>query len=54
MLRMYAKTIKFYLNIHLFLQKLCWRHWLRFDRTPQKLSRNIEKVSAEGPKKSGI
>ena len=48
------KTAKIFLELHLILQKFPWRHWLHFDRTPEKIPRNFEKFSAEGPKKSGI
>ena len=38
----------------LFLQKLLCRHRLHFDRSPEKISRNYEKFSAQGRKKIRI
>ena len=49
-----SKTVKLYLKLHVFLQRLGWRHWLLFDRRPEKNSRTFEKFSDESPKKSGI
>ena len=51
---MFAKTVKIYLKLQSILQKILWKQRLHFGRTTKKISRNFEKFSAWGPKKSGI
>ena len=48
------QTWRLFLKNYLFLQKLLCRHRLHFDRSPEKISRNCEKFSAQGRKKIRI